>query len=268
MPFKVLKVAEKAPENSEYIQRKQDAAKAKGFLYELTDEDNRIDALHKREDLVVTQSLNSIDRVSTQNGEFLVLSVNNKFQTVDGVDVDRYVDPEGLTEEPITKIDDRTGQEVVVPGQNKLIYTIPYSPEKLNEIVGKYKNPKQFRWYEGGLTTARTIVGYIYECKNADYFKNASLEELQLGREKKYTSSRIKNLNKLRREINSDDIVAETPVTKQTPVPTTQFATIPKRPQTDNTANAATVANNGKSEKENEDVTIPAHVKDLPVSKK
>jgi hypothetical protein len=206
MSFKVIKTENNEPQYCDYIQEKINIAKQFGAVYELNDEDYRIQGLYNRKDLRTEEVIKSISRVrSPEDGkEYLVVGKDVNFYNKDtGIYVDRYSTREGIQEVPIIVTNDLGNPEST---QNRIKYTIPFSAEKVDEMVEDAENsdviPLQF--YNGSATSNRTIRSKT-TVGNLDLFKGATWQELRLARENKTVSSMVNNLDELR-EINNSKV--------------------------------------------------------------
>src|ERR1044072_1876867 len=187
--FKFLKQKQKEAPHSLLVQKRIDLAAKKGMTYELSDEDKRIDKLSNNPNLVESLKIRTIDRVMVNGEEKLVVSVEHTFRDGEGNYVDRFIERVGESLDPTVKRNPDTN-EVSTIG-NTVVRDIDFSPEKLNSVVSELKGDTSgvlYRFYNGSEAEARPVNGNIYEVKNADFFKEASFDELNLGRESKMTS--------------------------------------------------------------------------------
>jgi hypothetical protein len=201
--FKVVKQEEQAPEYSDYIKRRIDLAANEGTVYEFDDEDRRIDALHKNSNLYSEKRLLTMDRVNVRNKEYLVLGVEVSFFNVNTqTRADRYIDYIGKTLKPEKTVDPRTNQLAVTPVY-VLHYDIEFAPEKVDQFITQFNAPDEFRFYTA-TTNPNTDIKPV-EVKRKEFFRNATWDELLMGKEKEYTSSTQNKLSKLRREVDYEE---------------------------------------------------------------
>lgn len=224
MGFKIEKQAEAEPEHCDYIQEKVDIAKENGAVYELVDEDYRIQALYDQEELVTRDKIKVINRVrSIDDGkEYLVVNKNVDFYTPNaedpkkpGVYKDRYSTREGIIELPLMSRNAETGE--VETKQTQLVYTIPFSASKVDEYLDKAEGQgsiPQMAFYEGATTSTRLPV-HLPAVANAEYFKDANWTELLLGREKKVLNSMINRLDEVRKEMKDKGGFEKKPVVEE-----------------------------------------------------
>ncbi len=201
MVFKILKQEAQAPEFCDYVKKKIDAAAKKGVVYELEDEDRRIDALYKDTNLYTEKRLISLDRVLVNKNEMLVATYEVAFfNSETGKQVDRYIDYEGKRIEPIVTQDPRTNELKVTP-VGSLEYDVPFSSGAVDSLISKYggTEPDEFRFYTASNSPAKKIAPV--EVKKKQFFTNATWDELLIGKEKKYTSSTTNKLPTLRKEV-------------------------------------------------------------------
>lgn len=201
MVFKILKQEAQAPEYCDYVKKKIDAAAAKGVVYELEPEDLRIDALYKDTNLYTEKRLISIDRVLVNRKEYLVAAYEVVFFNIDtNKQVDRYIDYEGRSVDPTVIQDPKTNAQSVTP-TGTFVYDIPFSPAKVDEFINTYggAEPNEFRYYAASTSPTRKVTPV--EVKRKEFFKNASWDELLIGKEKRYTSSTTNKLPTLRKEL-------------------------------------------------------------------
>lgn len=211
--FKIEKQAPDEPKYCDYIQEKVDIARENGAVYELEDEDNRIQALYDNEELVTQDKIKVINRVrSTENGkEFIVVNKNVDFYTPSsnnskepGVYRDRYSCREGIVELPVKSVNPETG--ATETKQTRLEYTIPFSAEKVDEYLKKAEDSgsiPQLTFYNGSTTSDR-LPSILPTVGNAEYFKQASWQELLVGQEKKVINSLTNRLPEVRKELKTD----------------------------------------------------------------
>jgi len=204
--FKIEKKAADEPTYCDYIQQKVDIARENGAVYELDDEDNRIQALYNQEDLTTKDKIKTINRVrSNDDGkEYIVVNKSVDFFTQDGVYKDRYVTREGITELPIKTTNPETGGTETK--QNRLVYTIPFSAGKVDEYLEKAEGQggiPTLTFYDGAVTSNR-LPSVIPTVGNAEFFKEATWNELLLGREKKVINSLENKLSEVRKQDKSE----------------------------------------------------------------
>lgn len=204
--FRVIKTENNEPQYCDYIQQKIEIGKKYGAVYDLNDEDLRIQKLYNRQDLRTEEVIKNIARVkSAEDGkEYLVVSKDVNFYNKEtGAYVDRYSTKEGVYEVPI-KVTNDLGD--VISNQTRLKYTIPFESGTIDEIIENSDNgdvvPLQF--YEGNATSNRTIRNKT-TVGNLDLFKEATWTELKLAKEQRTVSSMTNNLDQLR-EINENKI--------------------------------------------------------------
>ncbi len=210
MVFKILKQEAQAPEFCDYVKKKIDAAAKKGVVYELEDEDRRIDALYKDANLYTEKRLLSLDRILVNKNEMLVATYEVAFfNSETGKQVDRYIDYEGKRIEPIVTQDPRTNELKVTP-VGSLEYDLLFSPTMVDSIISKYggTEPDEFRFYTASNSPAKKIAPV--EVKKKQFFANATWDELLIGKEKKYTSSTTNKLPTLRKEVAIEEHQSET----------------------------------------------------------
>lgn len=202
MGFKILKQEAKDPEHSDYIKRKIDLAASDGVVYELEDEDKRIDALHKDPNLYNEKKLLTLDRIKVANKEYLVAGVEYKFYDINtNLYADRYIDYVGKTIRAVKSQNTLSGQ-VTVTQQGMYVYDIEFAPEKVDSIISEFNgiDPVEFRFYPA--TTSLNRSAQPVEVKRKEFFRNATWEELYIGKEKTYTSSSLNKLATMRKEID------------------------------------------------------------------
>jgi hypothetical protein len=201
--FKIVKQEAQAVEYSDYIKRRIDLAANEGTVYEFDDEDRRIDALHKNPNLYSEKRLLTMDRVNVRNKEYLVLGVEVSFYNVNtSTKADRYIDYIGKIQKPDKTVDPRTNQ-LTVTSTHSLYYDIEFSPEKVDQFISQFNMPDEFRFYSGTNNPSTDIKPV--EVKRKEFFRNATWDELLMGKEKEYTSSTQNKLSKLRREIDYEE---------------------------------------------------------------
>lgn len=206
--FKIEKQAEAQTQYCDYIQEKIDIAQENGAVYELADEDYRIQALYDQEGLETKDVIKVINRVrSNDDGkEYLVVNKNVDFIAQNGSIVkDKYSTREGIVELPIKSINPDTG--ATETKQNRLVYTIPFSGSKVDEYLEKAEGQgsiPQLVFYEGS-TSSNRIPNNLPSVTNPEYFKQASWTELLVGREKKVLNSHMNRLPEVRKELNQNN---------------------------------------------------------------
>lgn len=206
MGFKTIQEQPDQPKYCDYIQQKVDVAKEHNAVYELVDEDNRIQALYDDENLLTKEYIKQIKRVkiNEKNGkEFLVINKTIDFHTRDEKDAneigaykDRYVEVEGIVEIPV-----KTSNPNSESNPTRLEYTIPFTKENLNKYANK-NDGIIYGFYEGSTTSTRTPT-VIPTVTNLEYFRDATWDELLLGREKKVLNSMVNRLPEIRKELGS-----------------------------------------------------------------
>jgi hypothetical protein len=199
--FQIEKKAADEPVYCDYIQEKVDIARQNGAVYDLDDEDNRIQALYNQEQLTTKDKIKVINRVrSTDDGkEYIVVNKNVDFTTPEGVYKDRYSTREGIVELPIKTTNPETG--AAETKQNRLVYTVPFSASKVDEYLEKAEGQgglPTLTFYEGAVTSDR-LPNVIPTVGNAEFFKEATWNELLLGREKKVINSLENKLSEVRK---------------------------------------------------------------------
>lgn len=225
--FKIEKQAAEEPTYCDYIQEKIDIARENGAVYELEDEDNRIQALYDQNNpkLITQDKIKVINRVrSTEDGkEYLVVNKNVDFYIPNqsdpkkaGVYKDRYSCREGIVELPIKSINPDTG--ATETKQTRLEYTIPFSAGTVDEYLTKAEDSgiiPQLTFYNGSTTSDR-LPSVLPTVGNAEYFKEASWQELLVGQEKKVINSLTNRLPEVRKELKTDSKQeAQSPTTKE-----------------------------------------------------
>lgn len=201
--FKIEKQAVAEVQYCDYIQEKVDIARENGALYELADEDRRIQALYDQENLTTKDEIKLINRIrSNADGkEYLVVNKNVDFITQEGVTKDKYSTREGIVELPLKSTNSETG--ATETRQNKLVYTIPFSASKVDEYLSKAEDQgsiPQMVFYDGAVTSNR-LPANLPSVTNAEYFKEASWTELLVGREKKVLNSHLNRLPEVKKEL-------------------------------------------------------------------
>jgi hypothetical protein len=199
--FKIEKKAVDEPVYCDYIQEKVNIARDNGAIYELADEDNRIQALYNQEELKTKDKIKVINRVrSNDDGkEYIVVNKNVDFSTPEGVYKDRYSTREGIVELPIKTTNPETG--ATETKQNRLVYTVPFSASKVDEYLKKSEDQggiPTLTFYDGAVTSDR-LPSVIPTVGNAEFFKEATWTELLLGREKKIINSLENKLSEVRK---------------------------------------------------------------------
>ena len=212
--FKIEKPVADEPKYCDYIQEKIDIARENGAVYELADEDNRIQALYEQEQLVTKDKIKVINRVrSNDDGkEYLVVNKNVDFFTPDpsdpkkpGVYNNRYSTREGIVELPIKSINPETG--ATETKQTRLVYTVPFSASKVDEYLEKAEESgviPELTFYNGATTSDR-LPSVLPTVGNAEYFKEATWQELLVGREKKVINSLTNRLPEVRKELKGNN---------------------------------------------------------------
>lgn len=205
MGFKILKQEAKDPEYSDYIKRKIDLAAEDGVVYELEDEDKRIDALHKDPNLYSEKRLLTLDRVRVGNKQYLVAGVEYAFYNINtSIYADKYIDYVGKTVRPVKSQGGLSGQ-VTVTQQGMYRYDMEFAPQKVDSIISEFQGvePVEYRFYQATTNLLRTAQPV--EVKRKEFFRDATWEELQIGKEKTYTSSSLNKLNTMRKEIDYNE---------------------------------------------------------------
>lgn len=201
MPYKVIKEAEAPRKYCDYIEKKFEIARKHNTVYDLTDEDIRIQKLYDNPDLKPVEKIRSIARVKREEDgqEAIVVSKTVQFfHQVTKLYKDSYSTHEGITEIPL-----RTTNEdgVTEATQTQLDYHIPFSKELVNEYIKKSNGrPIKFKFYYGPMTSSRMVTDAMI-VGNQTMFTDATWEELELGREKKLISSRLNKLEEIRNDI-------------------------------------------------------------------
>lgn len=237
MPYKIIEKAEQPRQFCDYIENKLAIAREHNTKYEWSDEDKRIQELYDNPNLKPVDKITSIARVKTMEdgSECIVVAKNVVFyDKLSKIERNRYTTKEGVTEIPMRTINENGEEE---SSQIRLIYSIPFSKEKVLEYVRKAGARKvNFKYYYGPETgnkqaSESMIVG------NKEMFLNATWDELQLAREKKYVSSMLNRLPEIRNE-NNESVTA----TITTPNPTEAVNNI------ENTINTGSVTDEGQPE--------------------
>ena len=205
--FKIEQPAQEQPKYCDYIQEKIDIAQENGAVYELADEDRRIQALYDQENVTNKDVIKVINRVrSNDDGkEYIVVNKNVDFFTQNGVFKDRYSAREGIVELPLKTTNPETG--AVETKQNRIVYTIPFEASKVDEYLEKSEGQgsvPQLAFYDGA-TTSNRLPNNLPSVSNPDFFKEASWTELQVGREKKVLNSLINRLPEVREELKKNN---------------------------------------------------------------
>jgi len=235
MGFKINQEATEQPKYCDYIQQKIDIAAENNATYELSDEDYRIQALYNDENLLTKDVVKNIFRVklNEQGGkQYLVVSKTVDFFARDtknanepGAYRDRYVTKEGILEIPVRS----TASGGTGPGNadsgapTRIVYTIPFSKENV-EKYSKNNDGVSFGFYEGATSSNRTPTT-IPTVTNEDYFKDATWDELLLGREKKVLNSMVNRLPEVRKELNSGSSNNKSDTASSTETKTTTTST-------------------------------------------
>lgn len=204
MGFKTIQEQPDEPKYCDYIQEKIDIAKEHNAIYELSDEDNRIQALYNDENLLTKDHIKQINRVKVnqENGkEYLVVSKNVDFFTRDEKDAneigayrDRYSAVEGIVEIPV-----KTNNPNSESTPTRIKYTIPFTKDNLNKYA-ENNDGIIYGFYEGTTTSSRT-PNTIPSITNLEFFREATWDELLLGREKKVLNSMVNRLPEVRKEL-------------------------------------------------------------------
>ncbi len=217
--FKIEKKAADEPVYCDYIQEKVDIARENGAVYELDDEDNRIQALYSQEDLTTKDKIKVINRVrSNDDGkEYIVVNKNVDFFTQDGVYKDRYSTREGIVELPIKTTNPETG--ATQTKQNRLVYTIPFSASNVDEYLEKAQDQgglPTLTFYDGATTSDR-LPSVIPVVGNPEFFKEATWTELLLGREKKIIDSLENKISEVRKSNKQETSELKSTTNKEQP---------------------------------------------------
>ena len=224
--FKIEKQAAEEPTYCDYIQEKIDIARENGAVYELEDEDNRIQALYDQNNpkLITQDKIRVINRVrSTEDGkEYLVVNKNVDFYLPNqsdpkkvGVYKDRYSCREGIVELPVKSINPDTG--ATETKQTRLEYTIPFSASTVDEYLQKAEDSgiiPQLTFYNGSTTSDR-LPSVLPTVGNAEFFKEATWQELLVGQEKKVINSLTNRLPEVRKELKTDSKQQEQPTKEE-----------------------------------------------------
>lgn len=197
--FKVAKQADIRPQFCEYIQNKIDVAERNDTIYELTDEDLRIQRLYEDKNLRAEEQVRELSRVLTNdNKEKLIASKRVNFYDVNtGALKDSFIFTEGRHEEPIVTINER-GERVAL--QNRYEYTVDFSPEKVDDFLDQ-NGVVQLTYFQAPSTAGRTEPTHIL-VGNVQTFKQATWPELLYGTELKNISSMVNKLPETRAKMN------------------------------------------------------------------
>lgn len=222
--FKIEKQAVEEPKYCDYIQEKVDIARKNGAVYELVDEDNRIESLYGQNNpkLTTQDKIKVINRVrSTEDGkEYIVVNKNVDFFTPSEspqnnktqlVYKDRYSCREGIVELPMKSINPETGATEIK--QTRLEYTIPFSAGKVDEYMKKAEDSgviPQLTFYNGSSTSDR-LPSVLPTVGNVEFFKEATWQELLVGQEKKVLNSLTNRLPEVRKELKTTDSKQDQP---------------------------------------------------------
>lgn len=205
MGFKVLVKEAQPPERSDYLKNKIDIAAAHDVVYDAEGEDLRIDELYRNPDLYHEKSLIAVDRVLVGKKEQLVGIVDVVFKNnKTDVQADRYIDYEGRNVIPVKFVDPKTGV-LNVEKNGRYEYTLEFSPSNVDSLIAKYPNSENidFRFYSASTAIAKPVRPVIVRRK--EFFKNATWEELVIGKEKRYTDSTVNKLSALRKEVDYEE---------------------------------------------------------------
>jgi hypothetical protein len=211
--YLIEKQAEAEPVYCDYIQEKVNIARQNGAIYSLDDEDNRIQELYNQEGLETKDKIKTINRVrSNDDGkEYLVVNKNVDFFK-NGVYKDRYSTREGIVELPLKTTNPDTG--ATETKQNQLVYTTQFTGAKVDEYLKKADGQgsiPQLVFYEGSTTSNRLPIT-LPAVANAEFFKEASWTELQVGREKKVLNSLMNRLPEVRKELKGSNTAEPTEI--------------------------------------------------------
>lgn len=210
MGYKLIKETPQQKKYCDYIENKFAIAKQYNTIYELSDEDMRIQKLYEDNRLQPVDNIKMISRVKAQEDgeEYLTITKNVDFiNKITKTYHDRYSDVEGITELPL-KITNEEGVEE--SSQLQLVYTIPFSKQKAKEYLKKpTAKTAQLRFYIGPVTANRAPIDPVV-VGNTQTFTDATWEELLLGREKKIISSRINRIDEIRKEMKESGGPTET----------------------------------------------------------
>lgn len=204
MGFKINQQSVDEPVYCDYIQEKVDVAKKHNATYELVDEDIRIQALYDNENLITKDVVKQLNRVKVNQKQYLTVNKNVDFFTrSEGEDknqpgdyFDRYSTIEGIVEIPV-KTSVTASSDAPTP--TRIEYTIPFTKENVNKYLTN-NDGIIYRFYEGTTTSNRTPQT-IPSVTNVDYFKDATWDELLIGREKKVLNSMVNRLPEIRKEL-------------------------------------------------------------------
>lgn len=206
MGFQVIKGPEQQKQYCDYIQNKFNIAKQYNTIYELTDEDKRIQKLYDDNSIKPVEKVRSISRVKKVEDGKECLVINKQIVFVDkitGMYRDRYSVREGMIELPLTTTNE---DGVVEASQIKLEYDIPFSKSKVMEYLKKAGDREVvLRFYEGPETGNR-LPNRTQVVGNLKFFLDATWEELLLGKEMGVVSSRVNKLSEVRESIPSDTV--------------------------------------------------------------
>jgi len=249
--FQIEKKAADEPVYCDYIQEKVNVARENGAVFELDDEDNRIQTLYNQDGLTTKDKIKVINRIrSSDDGkEYLVVNKNVDFFTADGVYKDRYSTREGIVELPIKTTNPETGEAQTK--QNRLVYTIPFSASKVDEYLKKAENQggiPQLTFYDGAVTSDR-LPSIIPTVGNSEFFKEATWTELQLGKEKKVINSLENKISEVRKPKELKNDLPKEEVNKQEVVKENSIVAEKKGPEFNNKFNTPTAT--GGSNKKN-----------------
>lgn len=203
--FKILKEKKKEAPHALIVQKQIDLAAKKGMTYELSDEDRRIDKLANNPNLVESLRIKTVDRVMVNGEQKLVVSVEHTFKDGEGNYADRYIERVGEALEPVVRRNPDTNEVTTL--SNIVIRDIDFSQENLDKIISETKGDTSgvlYRFYNGSEAEARPINGNIYEVKNAQFFREATFDELTLGRQEKVTSLIQNKLPEIREKTNKE----------------------------------------------------------------
>lgn len=221
MGFKIEKKAESEPVFCDYIQNKIDVAKNNHAIYELDDEDKRVQALYNQEELITIDRIKGLKRIKRQdNGdECLVVDKDVYFYFPSANDPkkpgsykDRYSDKEGLVQLPLKRVNE---DGVESANQTQLEYTIPFTKGAVQDYIKKADGRTvELTFYEGP-TTSNRVPTNIPKVGNLDMFTDATWGELQIAREKKVVDSAINRLPEIRKELRDKGVDTQQEVNKE-----------------------------------------------------
>jgi hypothetical protein len=197
MPFKVIQEVNGEPQYGPYIQKKMEIARKFGTVYELVNEDERINLLETNPNLESRRVIRGLDRVRLTNDgkEYLVARIEVVFYDKNtGVEVDKYSDAEGIQVEPVKQ---RNEAGIVTSNSTITRYLEEFSPSKVDQYLNEADGLVPLRFFETSMNTTRlprgkTIVG------NEEMFKEATWDELLIAREQKLVSSIVNPLEQVR----------------------------------------------------------------------